>query len=205
MLFVHGMGRTSISGWPLLLRLQRAGFKTSTFGYSVTFESFDSITARLKKRISLLAGVDDYVVIGHSLGGVLLRAALNSLPSGTRLPKQVYLLGSPIRPSRIASKFRSNIIYRAITGDCGQLLASTERMKAIGALAIPTKSLAGIRGIKISSSSFGNEANDGVVSVSEVSAPWVSSQIEVPVIHTLLPSSRLVAEIIIKELLHNAT
>lgn len=121
-LFVHGMGRTSISGWPLLLRLQLTGFQTTTFGYSATLESFDSITARLRKRISLLTEGDDYVVIGHSLGGVLLRAALNSLPSGTKLPKKVYLLGSPMRPSRIASKLRSNIIYRTITGDCGQLL-----------------------------------------------------------------------------------
>lgn len=78
-------------------------------------------------------------------------------------------------------------------------------MKAIGALMVPTKCLAGIRGIKISKSSFGNEANDGVVSISEVSAPWVSSHVEVPVIHTFLPASRLVAEIIIKDLINNLT
>ncbi|HYN55127.1 MAG TPA: alpha/beta hydrolase, partial [Methylotenera sp.] len=190
-LFVHGMGRSPASGWPLLLRIRQAGLKTSTFGYSATFENFDSITARLRKRISLLASSGDYVVIGHSLGGVLLRAALNSLPKGTKQPQHVYLLGSPMQPSRIATKLKSNMIYRAIAGDCGQLLGSPERLKAIGSVAVPTTCIVGIRGIGISRRLFNNEANDGIVSVSEVSAPWVSSHIEVPVVHTLLPSSKL--------------
>ncbi|MEO6117490.1 MAG: hypothetical protein ABIP37_00290, partial [Methylotenera sp.] len=191
------------SGWPLLFRLRQAGLKTSTFGYSVTFENFDSITARLGKQISLLASSGDYVVIAHSLGGVLLRAALNSLPKDTKLPQHVYLLGSPMQPSRIATKLKSNMIYRTITGDCGQLLGSSERMKAIDSLAVPTTCIVGIRGTGISRKLFNNEANDGIVSVSEVSAPWVSSHVEVPVVHTLLPSSALVAEVIIKELMQN--
>lgn len=198
------MGRSPASGWRLLLRLRQAGLKTSTFGYSATFENFDFITARLRKRISLLASSGDYVVIGHSLGGVLLRAALNSLPKGTKLPKHVYLLGSPMQPSRIAIKLKSNMIYRAIAGDCGQLLGSSERMKAIGSIAVPTTCIVGVCGIGISRGLFGDEANDGIVSISEVSTPWVSNYVEVPVIHMLLPSSALVAKIIIQELTQNA-
>ncbi len=197
------MGRSPASGWPLLLQLHQAGFKTSTFGYLATFEKFDSITARLRKRISLLASSGDYVVIGHSLGGVLLRVALNTLPKGTKLPQHVYLLGSPMQPSRIATKLKNNIIYRAIAGDCGQLLGSSERMEAIGLLTVPTTCIVGIRGIAISRRLFNNEVNDGIVSVSEVSAPWVSSVVEVPVVHTLLPSSKLVAKIIMQEMVES--
>lgn len=36
-LFVHGMGRTPLSGWPLLHRLRQAGLRTTTFGYTTAF------------------------------------------------------------------------------------------------------------------------------------------------------------------------
>src|SRR5512138_3517547 len=101
-LFVHGMGRSPLSGWPLLHRLRRAGMKTGSFMYVPAFERFDSIVTRLTNRIERLAATGSYVVIGHSLGGVLLRAALNALPHDTARPRHVYLLGSPVLPSRLA-------------------------------------------------------------------------------------------------------
>jgi hypothetical protein len=137
-------------------------------------------------------------VIGHSLGGVLLRAALNSLQEGIPQPRHVYLLGSPILPSRLAVKFRENIVFRALTGDCGQLLGSVDRMNGIGAVKVATTGIAGVRGLIGAHSPFGQEANDGVVAVSEVSAEWFSVQVEVPVVHTLLPSSTAVANIIMR-------
>ena len=203
-LFVHGMGRTSLSGWRLLLRLRRAGLKTTTFGYSVTFKNFDAIGARLRTRIALLAATDDYIVIGHSLGGVLLRAALNSLPPGSALPRHVYLLGSPVLASRIATRLKNNGLFRALTGDCGQLLGSADRMNAIGPPAVPATGIVGTRGIANRFGIFGDEVNDGLVSVSEVSAPWLTRCVQVPVFHTLLPSSALVAKIILQDIAQNA-
>lgn len=200
MLFVHGMGRSPVSGWLLMRRLRQAGAKTTTFSYSATFENVDSIVARLRERISRLAKADGYVVVGHSLGGVLLRAAINSLPPDTAPPRLVYLLGSPIGPSRLAVRLQSNVIFRILTQDCGQLLGSTERMAAVGPLSAPTTAIAGVRGWVSWQGLFGSELNDGVVSVSEVSAPWLSSPVQVPVAHTLLPSAGLVVEIILQGL-----
>ena len=45
---------------------------------------------------------------------------------------------------------------------------------------------------------FGGELNDGVVSVSEASAEWIIDQVRVPTVHTFLPSSKRVAEIILE-------
>ena len=194
------MGRSPLSGWRLLRRLRRAGLKTATFSYSVAFEKYDTILARLRTRIALLAGTGDYIVIGHSLGGVLLRAALNSLPPGTALPRRVYLLGSPVLPSRIATRLKNNWLFRAVAGDCGQLLGSAERMQGIGSLAVPTMGIVGVRGISGRYSPFGDEANDGLVSVSEAVAPWFATCVHVPVIHPLLPSSTLVANLIVQDL-----
>ena len=198
-LFVHGMGRTPLSGWPLLRRLRQGGLRTTTFGYTTAFESFNSITLRLISRLSKIAATESYIVVGHSLGGVLLRAALNTLPAHANRPRHVFLLGSPIQPSRLALRLKNNLLYRAFTGDCGQLLASPSRMSAIGALSETTTGIAGVRGIANRHGPFRGEPNDGVVSVAEVSAPWLSKQRLVPVIHTLLPASRHVAEVILRE------
>ena len=194
------MGRTPLSGWRLLHRLRRAGLNTTTFGYSVVFDNFDTIVARLRTRITVLATTDNYIVIGHSLGGVLLRAALNSLPSGTALPRHVYLLGSPIQASRIATRLQNYRLFLILTGDCGQLLGSSDRMNVIGPPAVPVTGIVGTRGIANRFGIFGGEVNDGLVSVSEVSAPWLTQCVQVPVFHTLLPSSALVANIILHDM-----
>ena len=199
-LFIHGMGRTPLSGWRLLRRLHRAGLKTTTFGYSVVFEDFDAIVARLRTRITLLAITDDYILIGHSLGGVLLRAALGSLPPGAVPPARAYLLGSPVLASRIAIRLKNNGLFRALTGDCGQLLGSVDRMNAIGPLAVPATAIVGTRGISSRYGPFGDEVNDGLVAVSEADAPWLTNCVRVAVFHTLLPSSARVADIILRDL-----
>ncbi len=200
LLFVHGMGRTSLSGWRLLRHLRRAGLNTRTFGYSVVFDNFDAIVARLRTQLSLLAHTGEYMVIGHSLGGVLLRAALGSLPAGAALPSHVYLLGSPVLASRIATRLKNNGLFRALTGDCGQLLGSANRMNAIGPLAVPATAIVGTRGISSRYGPFGDEVNDGLVAVSEVDAPWLTSCVRVAVFHTLLPSSARVADIILQDI-----
>ena len=197
-LFVHGMGRSPLSGWLMLHKLRKAGLKTNAFSYSASFEDFESITQRLIMQVIQIAKAGDYLVVGHSLGGVLLRSVLNTLPEETRPPQQVFLLGSPIQPSRLATQLKDNIMCRTSFGDCGQLLGSKRRMAAIGLLTLPTTSIVGVRGIGFRWTPFGNEQNDGVVSISEVSADWISNQILVPVIHTLLPSSDRVIQIILQ-------
>lgn len=146
-LFVHGMGRSPLSGWPMLRHLRREGLSTSTFGYVVSVEDFPQIRDRLVARISALAAQGDYVLVGHSLGGVLLRAALNVLPGAVAAPRHLFLLGSPVKAARLAGRLQGNPIYRRITGDCGQLLASNDRMDHIGPVAIVTTSIVGTRGI----------------------------------------------------------
>jgi len=184
----------------MLLQLKRAGLKTATFGYAVSLEDFAAIKKRLVSKILALAAQGDYVLVGHSLGGVILRAAINALPSGTRLPRHLFLLGSPQQPARLARKLHKNQVYRAFTRDCGQLLGSSHRMSEVKPVTVPTTSIVGIRGISSKRGPFGGESNDGVISVSEASAEWISDQVLIPIVHTLLPSSRRVGEIILERL-----
>jgi pimeloyl-ACP methyl ester carboxylesterase len=205
-LFVHGMGRSSLSGWRLLARLRSRGIVTDAFGYVATFQDFASIRKRLTARIGALSADGDYVLIGHSLGGVLVRAAVAALPPGTPPPRRIFLLGSPIRPARLARKLRRNWIYRVLAGDCGQLLASRTRMAQIAPGSTPTTSILGVAGWKGRLNPFHGEMNDGIVSVSEAGAAWIAEEIRIPAIHTYLPSNRRVAGIILERIasLHDA-
>ena len=59
-LFVHGMGRTSLSGWPMLNELKRSGLTVSTFDYSVSIEPFYKIQERLTEKVVGIANTGKY-------------------------------------------------------------------------------------------------------------------------------------------------
>lgn len=199
-LFVHGMGRTPLSGAPLLFYLRKNGYSTNTFGYSASFSDFESISDSLGRKITEIASQGEYVLIGHSLGGVLLRSALAKLPDTSQYPQHVFLLGSPVSASRMANKLSDVRLFRMLTGDCGQLLSSDTRMAKIAGLSVPNTSIVGIKGINGKYSPFLEELNDGVVAVSEAAADWIGSEIRVPVVHTFLPSSTLVSTTLLQML-----
>ena len=199
-LFVHGMGRSPLSGWPLLRRLRRAGLHTHNFGHWVSSESFGSIVARLGERLTQLAHAGEYVLVGHSLGGVLLRQAVRTLPRTVRQPRHLFLLGSPVQVSSIAARMGSNPLYRLLTGDCGVMLGSSERMAAIGTPAVPVTAVVGEKSWSLMAGMLPLESNDGVVTLSEASAPWLTDVVKLPVTHTFLPTDARVTAVILERL-----
>lgn len=199
-LFVHGMGRTPLSGARMLRRLRARGMRTHSFGYATPIERFDAIRDRLVRRLAALAANGEYVAIGHSLGGVLLRAAIAALPAGVARPRRLFLLGSPVRASRLARKLHRTWLFRLLAGDCGQLLASTGRMAGIDGCDVPTTAIIGVKGWRGRWSPFGTLDNDGIVSVDEVAAGWADETIRVPLVHTWLPADRRVADRILATL-----
>jgi hypothetical protein len=69
--------------------------------------------------------------------------------------------------------------------------------------AVPIIGIAGIKGWSWKQGPFGSEANDGVVALSEVSAEWLTEQVTLPVVHTLLPASKQVINVILERLMTN--
>lgn len=199
-LFVHGMGRTPLSGWPLLRRLQRVGHRTHTFGHWVSRDSFATIVGRLSQRLERIASDGEYVLVGHSLGGVLLRAALRTAPAALRAPQRLFLLGSPIQVSSVAARMGHNPLYRLFTGDCGRLLGSAERMGAIGSPPVPVTAIVGVKGWSLVAALLPPGPHDGIVTVAETSAPWLTDVVPLPVAHMLLPSDARVSQVILDRL-----
>jgi hypothetical protein len=94
-------------------------------------------------------------------------------------------------------KLASNPIFRAITGDCGELLGSYSRMLEIPPTSVPKTGIVGIRSLPFKTVFSPEELNDGIVSLSEVSATWLDEQVQIYALHSFIPSSKRVGEIIL--------
>lgn len=195
-LFVHGMGATPLDALPTLMRLGKLGYRTSTFSYFSSFQTLDAIRARLQRRLAALADGGEYALIGHSLGGVLLRDALSSLPDEIRRPGHLFLVGSPILATRTNGYFNRYALYKMLSGQCGQLVASQEQMRAIGMPSLPTTCVVGSKGLTGRRSPFGTEANDSIVLESELCPQLFSDVVHIAARHPMLPSHRDLAPIV---------
>jgi len=195
-LLVHGMGRTPLSMLWLACRLRRAGLQPHQFAYTATLESFAGIVTRLAQQIARLRK-RAWIGIGHSLGGLLLRAALAQLPAQAVPPRHLIMLGTPNRSPYLAQYLRNWRVFRLVHGDCGQLLGDAQRMNALPPLCVPATSIAGTAGLNGRFSPFGDEANDGIVTVADTKLAGATS-IELPARHSFIMNSKQVAVIAVR-------
>ncbi len=196
-LLVHGMARTPLSLVRLARELRCSGYAVHLTGYVAAFEAFDRMVARVHDQLLRLArGGEPYVAVGHSLGGLLLRAALAHSAPLPRLPRHLIMLGPPNQSPRLARRLQRLWPYRWINGDAGQRLADPTFMAAVPTPAVPYTIVAGTGGRRGRFSPFGSEPNDGTVAVSETRCLAVDSVIEVPVRHTFMMNDRRVRRVI---------
>ena len=95
-LLIHGLARSPLSLAGLARELRRDGHHTELVAYWGAVESYSRILARVRRRLEAAAATGDpYAVIGHSLGGLIVRAALDRWPAECPLPNHVVMLGTP--------------------------------------------------------------------------------------------------------------
>ena len=184
-LLVHGMGRTPLSMMRLAATLRRSHHDPEQFGYLCALQPVAEIVGRLQVRIEQLADAD-YVVVGHSLGGLLLRWAVADLPATARRPLRIIMLGTPNHSPRTARRFRNAIWFRLLNGDAGALLGSEERMAAIPLAHVPCTVIAGTAGARGRWGLIGDEANDGLVALSEMRLDDGEEWLTFPVRHPFM-------------------
>jgi hypothetical protein len=190
-LLLHGQGRTSNAMRLLGLRLRWLGHEVQYFEYYTRREKFADIKVRLIQTIKENFPQDQpYMIVGHSMGGLLARASLPELDG--HLPLHLVLLASPSRPPLLAPRAARSRIYRRITTDCGQRVADPEFYKSLPKPTVPTTIIAGSGGPRSRWLPYGYEANDGAMSVQETSLGPEVEVIQVPSIHTFIMNSRKV-------------
>lgn len=199
-LLVHGLGRTPLSLFGLAVALRRSGHRPSFFAYSPTLERLPRILRRLTARLRSLAKSRQPVgLVGHSLGGVLLRMALVDVPE---LPvHQLVMLGTPNRSSHLARLAWRWFPFRWLTRDCGRLLGCPETLPGLPAPVVPYTLIAGTAGLCGGWTPFGSEANDGIVAVSEVSFGDRGALRQFPVWHTFMMNNPDVRQVVIEAMM----
>jgi pimeloyl-ACP methyl ester carboxylesterase len=192
-ILVHGLARTPLSLVGLARDLRRSGHQTELVAYSGALESYAGIVARVRRRLeAAAAGAAPYAVVGHSLGGLIVRAALDRWPPRRALPRHLIMLGTPNRLPRLARRFHRWWPYRLVNGQCGQLLAEPTFFAGLPRPPVPTTVIAGTKGWPRALSLFGDVPNDGVIAVEETRLDGAAPVIEVSASHTFMMNNRQV-------------
>jgi hypothetical protein len=199
LLLVHGLWRTPLSFILLTRRLRRWGYGTELFGYAAVAQGYDAIVSRLIERMERVSRAGPYAVIGHSLGGVLLRSALAHVTGP--MPQHLIMLGTPNQPPCLAQALGVRWVYRRVMGECGVNLSSPLFYAGLPLPQIPYTIVAGTAGPRGRWSPFGDEPNDGVVAVSETRICDNDSLVLLPVTHTFMMNNARVHEAIQRALM----
>jgi pimeloyl-ACP methyl ester carboxylesterase len=191
-LLLHGQGRTTNAMRLLGFRLGRFGHAVGYFRYYTRTEKFVDIVQRLVATVKGLPHNQPYALIGHSMGGLLARASLPALED--YLPRHLIMLASPNQPPRMAPIAKRNFLYRYLTTDCGQRVLSADFYQELPMPTVPTTVIAGSGGPRVSWLPYGDEPNDGVMSVQDTYVGSGVEVIDVPSIHTFIMNSRQTLE-----------
>lgn len=184
---VHGLWLNGASMAPLGWRLAHQGYSVNRFGYWSVWRGLDANADRLVAYCRRFEG-ERLSFVGHSLGGVLILAAM---ARGLKVHRAV-LMGVPYKGSISAAGLARVAIGKRIVGRT--LSDWILREKPVATAPAQIGVLAGDRSI-----GFGKLIsalplpNDGVVCLEETRVPGATDSIVLPVFHTAMPFSPLSA------------
>lgn len=188
-LLVHGLWMNAVALYPLQMRVARCGFRIKRFGYPSVTGTPERNVGRL---LHFLDGVDaDKVhLVGHSLGGLLILRALAEKPV-SRVGR-VVLLGTPAAGSGSGRNLAQLRGGRWMLGQSVPLW--TEADPPLAPPGIEIGVLAG--NVSMGLGQFISrlpKPNDGVVTVAETRVVGAADTLVLPVSHSGMLISRVVA------------
>lgn len=193
---LHGILRTRWSMAGLARFLQAAGYKVLNLDYPGRRFRIEQLVERLHPSITTFAAAYEKVhFIGHSMGGLIIRAYLHAHRPGNL--GRVVMLGPPNHGSEVADFFKQWAFYRHVFGPAGQQLTTN-----FSAAFLPetvnyeTGIIAGTRTIDPISSFILGTASDGKVSVESTKITGMTDHIVIPVSHWHMPQSRRIWRLI---------
>jgi pimeloyl-ACP methyl ester carboxylesterase len=181
----------------LAWRLRRCGFAPHLFGYPSVRAGLESNAARLARFVTERGAAQPVHLVGHSLGGLVIRTMLAQYPE--RPFGRVVMLASPQQGSVVAKRLARFAPARAILGrSVADMLAG--RLLRFDPQEAYRRHLVGVirgeLGIGLGRLLYPGLArpHDGLLSAAETRLEGAADEIALPVSHTGMLFSRRVAE-----------
>ncbi len=194
---LHAIGRTRFSMRKIGARLEKAGHHAHPIGYPSTRKPMHELAELILFKMDARGLMKDEIgFVGHSMGGVMLRALYAGKPD-LRVGRAV-LIGAPITGSVIAD--HADWLTRAWYGPALADLR-TDRVRTLPIIKAPAGMIAGTRtspfhpGRLYLERHAPNEPNDSAVLLRETRADWLHEHTAVDVSHTVLPADPQVIEL----------
>ncbi len=191
---LHGLGLGKSTVELLALRLEKAGFVVEPIVYKSINETPQDILHTVTKQINNSMPDSDYMVhfVGHSLGGLMIRAYLDS-NHVTNLGR-VVLIGTPNQGTPIVDRYRDSW-WMKLLGPMSRALGTDENSfpNSIGIPYYPVGIIAGTMEI-INNEKIIPGQDDGIVPLESTKLEQMTDIIIIKTNHAFLPKSRTVAE-----------
>jgi len=189
---IHGLWFSSWAHAWLAWRLRRQGFTVHSFSYPSVRADLSANAEGLARFLNAL-DADIAHLVGHSLGGILIRALFHHHPP--QKPGRIVTLGVPHGGSRVAQHLSRHVFWCWAMGkSVAQLLAGAPQHWTP-----PPREI----GVIVGTRSFGMgrllyrhlpRPNDGLLTVKESAFPAARDHLALPVSHTGMLFSREVAD-----------
>jgi pimeloyl-ACP methyl ester carboxylesterase len=191
---LHGIARGAGSMSNLEKSFVRAGYAVLNVEYPSRKSALEVLAAGLHADISAVAARSRHVhFIGHSMGGLLIRAYLSKhRPENLG---RVVMIGTPNGGSEVADWLGDTWLYRKFYGPAGQQLKTSAGYDAMfGAPDYPVGTIAGNWTVDPLCYFIIPGANDGNVSVKSVRLAGETDHIVLPVTHSFMQQNSVVVK-----------
>ncbi|MGC9404372.1 esterase/lipase family protein [Vibrio genomosp. F10 str. 9ZC157] len=185
--FLHGLYMHGIALLPLSQRLDKLGYHTDVLSYNSLNINAENV---FKQIDALLDPFETNILVGHSLGGLMIKHYLTSRkPSNVRV-SHVIAIGSPIQGASIAEKI-SELGLGAILGNSTK--HGLEKHNDTWDFPQKLGCIAGTQSIGLRPILLGSEKlSDGTVTVEETKINGLTDHVTINSNHTSLLYSNVI-------------
>jgi len=190
---VHGLGRSSIVFWRLKPYLKRAGFDVALYDYPSTRHGIAKLTEMFRADLPRWAAEGRKVhMVGHSMGGILIRGALLETPPFEL--GRIVMIGSPNKGAGVLTRMGDHSFVAWYFGPAAQdLVIGSDYLQS---LAVPEAEIGVIAGTTrwhlLNPIAYVNRylapdvPNDGTVEVENTHIEGETDFIALPANHTIM-------------------
>ena len=207
LVLLHGLGRTPRSMWRLARHAERRGYRVHNVGYPSRRAPILAHAEHVGRRLAAIATAEGPLdAVTHSLGGIVLRAAV----AGGWLPaaalRRVVMLAPPSTGSELADVLARSPLFRLAVGPAGpELRTGADGVPAsLPPVDFAVGVIAGSRHAKLLFGRVFAGANDGKVSVERAAVAGMRDLLVVPRGHTFLMNAPEVVSQLLHFLAHGA-